>query len=179
MDDKNVLLNQLRIDRTAEVESDGSARRWVLIGCSVVLVLALAAGAWWFLTKPSGIPVADAVAKEAPGGSISSGGGKAVGASMLDASGYVVARRSAPVSAKALLRVEEVNFEEGQRVTAGQILARLDDSNVRAQLEQARAQVAQAEASLKASKQALDDAKPIYERNVRQFEAKVISEQAL
>ncbi|MEJ0037144.1 MAG: hypothetical protein WDO68_13885 [Gammaproteobacteria bacterium] len=55
MDDKNVLLNQLRIDRTADVESDGSARRWVLIGCSVVLVLGLGAGAYWFLTKPTGI----------------------------------------------------------------------------------------------------------------------------
>ena len=94
MDDKNVLLNQLRIDRSADVESDGSTRRWVLIVSSVVLVLALGAGAYWFLTKPSGIPVADAVAKDAPGGSVS-GGGKATGASMLDASGYVVARRSA------------------------------------------------------------------------------------
>jgi RND family efflux transporter MFP subunit len=179
MDDKNALLNQLRIDRSAELENDGSTRRWVLIGTSVVLVLALGAGAWWFLTKPSGIPVADAVAKEAPGGSVSGASGKAVGASMLDASGYVVARRSATVASKLLLRVEELNIEEGQRVKEGQIIARLDDSNVRAQLEQARANVAQAEATLAASKQALDDAKPIYERNVRQFEAKVISEQAL
>ena len=178
MDDKNVLLNQLRIDRSADVESDGSTRRWVLIGSSVVLVLALGAGAWWFLTKPSGIPVADAVAKEAPGGSVG-GGGKSMGASMLDASGYVVARRSATVASKLLLRVEQVNIEEGQRVKEGEIIARLDDSNIRAQLEQARAQVAQAEATLKASKQALDDSKPIFERNVRQFEAKVISEQAL
>jgi RND family efflux transporter MFP subunit len=179
MDDKNVLLNQLRIDRSADVENDGRSRRWVLIVCSVVLVLGLGAGAWWFLTKPSGIPVADAVAREAPGGSVSGSGGKAMGASMLDASGYVVARRAATVASKMLLRVEELNIEEGQRVKAGQIIARLDDTNIRAQLEQARAQVAQAEATLAASKQALDDAKPIYERNVRQFEAKVISEQAL
>ncbi len=178
MDDKNVLLNQLRIDRTADVESDGSTRRWVLIVCSVLLVLGLGAGAWWFLTKPSGIPVADAVAKDAPGGSVS-GGGKSTGASMLDASGYVVARRQATVASKLLLRVEELNFEEGGRVKEGQILARLDDSNIRAQLEQARAQLAQAEATLKASKQALDDARPIYDRNVRQFQAKVISENAL
>src|SRR5689334_23474839 len=166
MDDKNVLLNQLRIDRSADVESDGSTKRWVLIVSSDLLVLALGGGAYWFLTKPSGIPVADAVAKEAPGGNVS-GGGKTMGASMLDASGYVVARRSATVASKLLLRVEEVNIEEGQRVKIGRVIARLDDSNIRAQLEQARAQVAQAEATLKASKQALDDAKPIYDRNVR------------
>jgi RND family efflux transporter MFP subunit len=178
MDDKNVLLNQLRIDRSADVESDGRSRRWVLIGASVVLVLALGAGAWWFLVKPSGIPVADAVAKEAPGGSVS-GGGRSMGASMLDASGYVVARRQATVSAKSILRVTDVLIEEGQRVKAGEVIARLDDSNTRANLLQAQAQVTQAEANLKAAKTALDDAAPIFKRNERQFEAKVISEQAL
>ncbi|MEJ0037145.1 MAG: biotin/lipoyl-binding protein [Gammaproteobacteria bacterium] len=118
------------------------------------------------------------MAKEVAAGTVN-GGGKSMGASMLDASGYVVARRSATVASKLLLRVEEVNIEEGQRVKEGEIIARLDDSNIRAQLEQARAQVAQAEATLKASQQALDDSKPIYQRNVRQFDAKVISEQAL
>ena len=176
MDDKNVLLDQLRIDRTADVASDGSSRKWVLIGCSIVLVLGLGAGAWWFLSRPTGIPVADAVAKEA-GGTVTVGG-KSAGASMLDASGYVIARRQAAVAAKSILRVVEVNIEEGQLVKEGQILAKLDDSNTRASLEQARAQVTQAEASLKAAKTALDDAVPTYRRNERQLEAKVISEQA-
>jgi RND family efflux transporter MFP subunit len=177
MDDKNVLLNQLRIDRTAEVESDGSGKRWVLIGASVILVLGLGAGAWWFLTKPSGIPVAEAVAKDAPGGSV--GGGKSMGASMLDASGYVVARRSATVASKSILRVVDVLIEEGQRVKEGEVLARLDDSNTKANLMQAQAQVTQADANLKAAKTALDDATPIFQRNEKQFEAKVISEQVL
>ena len=175
MDDKNVLLDQLRIDRSADVASDGSSRKWVLIGCSVVLVLGLGAGAWWFLSKPSGIPVADAVAKEA-GGTVTVGG-KSQGASMLDASGYVIARRQAAVAAKSILRVVEVNIEEGQLVKEGQILAKLDDSNTKASLEQARAQLTQAEASLKAAKIALDDALPTFHRNERQLEAKVISEQ--
>jgi RND family efflux transporter MFP subunit len=177
MDDKNVLLDQLRIDRSADVESDGTSRRWVLIGSSVVLVLALGAGAWWFLTKPSGIPVADAIAKEV-GGTVSPGG-KATGASMLDASGYVVARRQATVASKSIGRVVEVAIEEGQKVQEGQVLARLDDSNRKAELANARSQVAQAEANLKAAKTAFDDAVPIFRRNERQFEAKVISEQAL
>ncbi|MEJ1966245.1 MAG: efflux RND transporter periplasmic adaptor subunit [Gammaproteobacteria bacterium] len=177
MDDKNALLDQLRIDRTADVESDGSTRRWVLIGCSIVLVAGLGAGAWWFLSRPSGIPVADAVAKEA-GGTVMPGG-KSTGASMLDASGYVVARHSATVASKMLGRVEEVNIEEGQAVKEGQIIARLDDTNTRAQLVQARASVAQAEASLKAAKTALDDALPTYQRNERQLAAQVISAQTM
>jgi RND family efflux transporter MFP subunit len=175
MDDKNVLLDQLRIDRSADVDNDASSRKWVLIGCSVVLVLGLGAGAWWYLSKPSGIPVADAVAKEV-GGTVSAGG-KSAGASMLDASGYVIARRQAAVAAKSILRVVEVNIEEGQLVKEGQILAKLDDSNTKASLEQARAQVTQAEASLNAAKTALDDALPTYRRNERQLESKVISEQ--
>ncbi len=177
MDDKNALLNQLRIDRTTEVESDGSGKRWVLIGASVILVLGLAVGAWWFLTKPSGIPVAEAVAKDAPGGSVA--GGKSMGASMLDASGYVVARRSATVASKSILRVVDVLIEEGQRVKEGEVLARLDDSNTKANLMQAQAQLTQADANLQAARTALADAAPIFKRNERQFEAKVISEQSL
>jgi len=174
MDDKSVLLNQLRIDRTADDESDGSTRRWVLIGCSAVLVLGLGAGAWGFLSRPSGIPVAEAVARES-GGTVS--GGSSAGASMLDASGYVVARRSATVASKTIGRVVEVAIEEGQRVEKGQVIARLDDSNTGAALAQARAQVQQAEANLKAAKTALDDALPIYQRNERQMSAGVISAQ--
>jgi len=176
MDDKNALLDQLRIDRTTDVEDDGSTRRWVLIGVSAVLVLGLGAATWWFLARPTGIPVAEAVAQEARGST--SSGGAATGASMLDASGYVVARRSATVASKSILRVVDVAIEEGQRVREGQIIARLDDSNTRASLEQARAQLTQAEASLRASKTAFDDALPIFKRNQRQFEAQVISEQA-
>ena len=74
---------------------------------------------------------------------------------MLDASGYVVARRLATVASKTIGRVTEVLIEEGQRVEQGQIVARLDDSNVRAAVEQARAQLAQAEANLDAARVAL------------------------
>jgi RND family efflux transporter MFP subunit len=175
MDDKNALLNQLRIDRTADVEDDGSTRRWVLIGCSVVLVLALGAGAWWFMARPSGIPVAEAVAREIATGSGSRA--SSAGASMLDASGYVIARRQATVASKTIGRVTEVAIEEGQRVQKDEIIARLDDSITRASLAQARAQVTQAEANLKAAKTALDDARPIFQRNERQLAARVISEQ--
>ncbi len=174
MDDKNALLDQLRIDRTTDVpDDDVGTRRWVLIGVSIVLVAALAAGGWYF-TRPSGVAVQAAVAKEVTS---SSAGGGSAGASMLDASGYVVARRQATVASKQIGRVVEVAIEEGQRVEKDQIIARLDDSNWRAQYEQALAQLAQAEANLRAAQVAFEDAKPIFKRNEQQMAAGVISAQ--
>ena len=62
--------------------------------------------------------------------------------------------------------------------TAGQIIAKLDDSNSRAQLEQANAQYRQAQANMAAAQTAYDDAKPIFERNQQQKQAAVISLQS-
>src|SRR5262245_54488315 len=156
MDDKNQLLNQLRIDRSTDVDEDsGSTRRWILIGASIVLVAALAFGGW-YLMKPKGVAVQAAIAKEVAGASSGSGGGASAGASMLDASGYIVARRQATVASKTIGRVIDVNIEEGQRVEKDQVIARLDDSNARAALDQARASLAQAEANLRASQVAFE-----------------------
>jgi RND family efflux transporter MFP subunit len=83
--------------------------------------------------------------------------------SVLDASGYVVARREATVSSKLTGKVLEVLVEEGMRVEPGQIVATLDAATQRAQLELAEAQVvasrallAETEAQLRAAKLARD-----------------------
>ena len=62
-------------------------------------------------------------------------------AAVLNASGYVTARRRATVSSKITGKVVEVNVEEGMAVREGQVLARLDDSTARAALALAEAQV--------------------------------------
>ncbi len=174
MDDKNALLNQLRIDRSDDGSDDGSTRRWILIGASILLVLVFAGAGGWILSRPSGVAVQAAVAKEVAS---STNGSSSSGASMLDASGYIVARRQATVASKTIGRVVEVSIDEGQRVEKDQIIARLDDSNARAALAQAHAQLAQAEANLHASQIAYEDAKPIFERNEQQMKAGVISAQ--
>ncbi len=175
MDDKNVLLDQLRIDRTA-VEEDGSTRRWVLIGGSIVLVVALGAGAWWFLSKPTGIPVADA---DRAGGAEQlverRRSHRALRCSMHRVTSSRGARRRSHRRSSAAST--EVHIEEGQRVKEGEVIAKLDDAITRANLAQARAQVQQAEANLAAAQVALNDAKPIFERNERQMQASVISAQ--
>lgn len=140
MDDKSALLSQLRIDRSEEPESGGRGGLRALI--AAVLLLAAAAGAYAVFGRHPGVPV-KAVTARAVGGT-----GAAAGGSLLDAAGYVVARRAATVSAKVTGKVTEVLIEEGQRVAANEIVARLDDSNIRANLNQAQAQLEAARAQL-------------------------------
>jgi RND family efflux transporter MFP subunit len=60
---------------------------------------------------------------------------------VLDASGYVVARREATVSSKVTGKIAEVLIEEGMVVTEGQVVARLDDQSIRPELDLARSQL--------------------------------------
>jgi RND family efflux transporter MFP subunit len=171
MNDKSALLDQLRLNRGAdEAETSRSALWWILGG--IMALAALGFGAWFILLKANGIPVRTVIAQEAAGSRASSS------ASLLDASGYVVARRQATVSSKITGKVLEVLIEEGQRVAANQVLARLDDSNSRARLQQADAQIAQAEANLQAAQTALNDAGPIYKREQQERAQALISAQA-
>jgi multidrug efflux pump subunit AcrA (membrane-fusion protein) len=63
----------------------------------------------------------------------------------------VVALRQATVSAKSIYKVVEVLVQEGQAVKQGELMARLDDTNARAALEQSKAQVKQFQAALNAA----------------------------
>jgi RND family efflux transporter MFP subunit len=144
----------------------------VIIGILVVLVGV--AGVWAFRLSEAGIPVHTAIARAVAGNA----GGVSAGGSLLDASGYVVALRQATVSAKAIYKVNEVLVQEGQAVKEGQVIARLDDTNARAALEQSKAQVQQLEAALAAAKLADDDARPTYLRNQKQLGEGLISPEA-
>jgi RND family efflux transporter MFP subunit len=184
MDDKSVLLEQLRIDRTQTARYSGAGRRrWWLVGLGAA-GLGAAVGVWVFASSQHGAAL-HAVAAKA---TTPSGGSRAVGSgalgsaavgsaegSLLDASGYVVALREATVSAKSIYKVNEVVVQEGQAVKQGEIMARLDDSNARATLEQSKAQVKQLEAALAAAKVAADDARPSFMRNQAQLAEGLIS----
>src|SRR6185503_4742635 len=111
-------LDQLRIDRDESVpEPSGRGKRIALALAAVVALAAVGI----YLLRPRAVEVKTATALE-------SGSGGAGGPStVLNASGYVTARRQATVSSKITGKVEEVMVEEGMRVEAGQVLARLDD----------------------------------------------------
>lgn len=119
------LLKELRIDRKAP-PAPAPSRRGLWIGLAIAAVLALLLGVGWLvLGRDKGIEVSTA-----PTTAIGSSGASA---SVLDASGYVVARRMATVSSKITGRVKEVLIEEGQRVEQGQVMARLDPVDADAQ----------------------------------------------
>ncbi len=131
-------LASLKIEREPEPEGPGLLRFW-WVG---VLVLLLAGAAWAILARPKAIEVVTAVAREERGGGGSSAG------TILNASGYVTARLQATVSSKFTGRVVEVLIEEGMAVEEGQLMARLDASNVEVNLGLARAQASAARAAL-------------------------------
>jgi RND family efflux transporter MFP subunit len=158
MTDKASLLNQLRIDRGGVARLERRPPwRWLLAG---TLVLGVAVAAWVISSRASGVSVRAVTVRA------SLAGGASAGASLLDASGYVVARREATVSSKVTGKVIEVLIEEGQKVEKDQVIARLDDSNARATLAYALAQNQHAEASLTAARVAHEDAKVLHDRNV-------------
>jgi RND family efflux transporter MFP subunit len=98
-------------------------------------------------------------------------------AAILDASGYVIARRQATVSAKITGKVVSTLIEEGQRVEQNQIVARLDDASARAAVAQAAAQLEQAKAVLESADVAYTNATPIFRRQQEQFEKGFIAAQ--
>jgi RND family efflux transporter MFP subunit len=122
--------------------------RPALLVASIVLLAAVAAG-WWF-TRARAVEVHTAVAR-----SLASESGDRT---VLNASGYVTARREATVSSKVTGKVDEILVEEGVKVTEGQILARLDPTNVRANLDLARAQATAARAALDETRVRLTEA---------------------
>ena len=131
--DKSDLLSQLRIDRGADRPPRRRIRRYVVLTSAAVL---LGGGLWLGVLRAQPPVVQTVVARTA---------GQGAGAgSVLDASGYVTARRQATVSAKITGKVTEVLIEEGQRVREGAVLARLDDTEAQAQLGLTRAQLGRA-----------------------------------
>jgi RND family efflux transporter MFP subunit len=144
--DKKALLNELKIDRAAAPVRSARPVRWFI----ALAVIAGIAFVFYFVSfgRDVGAPVAAApltttpVAPAAPAP-------PAKGASILDATGYVVARREATVSAKVTGKVTAVFIEEGVRVEKDQLLAQLDDATARAQLNLTESQLSAARASLK------------------------------
>ena len=127
------LLKELHIDRRPGAVR--KKRRWPIYLGALALIIAAV------LVFAGGRPLA---VETATARSAADGGA----ASVLDASGYVTARRIATVSSKITGKVKEVLIEEGQRVAEGEILARLDPVDADAQRELSMAQLGSAQSQL-------------------------------
>jgi RND family efflux transporter MFP subunit len=167
MDDKSALLQQLRIDRGGE-QQPSTNKRPVLV---VALVCALLIGAAvWYWMRPAPLAVHIALAKPM------NQAGAPAAASILDASGYVVARRQAAVASKITGKMVELNIEEGDRVKVGQIIAKLDDTNIRAALNAAVAQQEYAKAGLAETRVNLSNAERDYTRQKTLMNGRFVSQ---
>jgi len=135
--DTSTSISQLKIDRSAP-QSESRSWTWLI---AVVGVVAVAAILWLLFGRGAGAVLAEtATARRPPS--------LAAASSVLDASGYVVARRQATVSSKVTGKVLEVFVEEGMSVETDQVVATLDDTTQRAQLAVARAQADSSRAAL-------------------------------
>ncbi|MCG3129399.1 MAG: Multidrug resistance protein MdtA [Phycisphaerae bacterium] len=141
-------LDALRIDRTQRGRNRSAAPSAIVI----LVLLGGAAAAYFWTTRPRVIEVRTITVRAG-----ASGGA----ATLLNASGYVTARRQATVSSKVTGKVTEVAIEEGMTVEAGQVLARVDASNVETSLRLA-------EAGLDATRAALGETKANLEHAERE-----------
>ena len=160
-------LKELRIDRS-ERPAKGSSGGWWIAG--VLIVLLLAGGGWWWMQREE-VPTVRVRAVE----QISSA--EQAAATVLDASGYVVARLRATISSKVTGKIVEVLVDEGMEIEEGQLLARLDDATPKRMLALAEAELASARGGLKENEVRLAEAELELERT-RQLVASEVSSQA-
>ena len=158
-------LDQLRIERAPEKETPGFSKTWLFI--VVLLLLAASAGYYYWFENGSSIEVRTLVARELR---------SEAAATVLNASGYVTARRQATVSSKFTGKVTEVLIEEGMLVEQDQVLARLDDANIRASFQLAEAQLISSQRSLKETDVLLQEARLNFDRTRRLVEKDLASE---
>ena len=151
MQDLKADLNALRLEREPVLPS----RRGVRWAALLAAVLAVAAGGWWWATRERPVEVQTVAV------SVRQAGAQAA---VLNAAGYVTARRRATVSSKITGKVVQVNVEEGMAVRSGQVLARLDDETQRAAVALAEAQADAARRSVNESEVRLAEARINLER---------------
>jgi RND family efflux transporter MFP subunit len=130
-------ISQLKIDRSTPA---AAGRSWLWPGALLAAMGIILTGWMFFGARSSAVLVETDIARKPPSAAAAN--------SVLDASGYVVARREATVSSKVTGKVIDVFVEEGMRVEKDQVVARLDDTTQQAQLSLALAQAESSRASL-------------------------------
>ena len=173
MNDRTAQLQSLSIDR--EDEPSGSGISWLTLIIAIVISLALGAGAMWFLS-PSQPATSPTPTTPTPSTTVASDTSTSASsapatptrseprASGVVASGYVVARRQATISAEISGRIRDVLVEEGTRVEEGEVVARLDDDRARIQLDLLRAQVSAATARIRSLQAQIAESERVLER---------------
>ncbi|HAK52588.1 MAG TPA: efflux RND transporter periplasmic adaptor subunit [Gammaproteobacteria bacterium] len=161
------MLGELSIDENQRT-ADGRTPRLV-ITCIGTLLLAAAA---WFWLLPANEPVEVRIASARSADDQTMNNSNAV----LEASGYVTARRQATVSSKYTGQVIDVFVEEGMVVEKNQLLAKLDDQTQRAQLALSEAQLNATASRLNEVRVQLQEAELAHDRTIELADKKLASE---
>ena len=144
IDAKHEDLQSLRIDRSQRGDSGGEppawARRYILIGIAVVVLLGAVALAYRAFS--SSIPEVEVVRAAADTSN------DAAGSTVLSATGYIVAHHTINVNSKVTGRLTWIGVEKGDKVKEGQVIVRLEDQEFRASYLQAQGAVDNARAYL-------------------------------
>lgn len=135
-------------------------KRWFL---ALLVVAAVATVLLPYLLENSGGNSADVGAAPLPAGTVTISDEPRKGG-VLNATGYVVAQRSAAVSSKATGRLKELNIKEGDLVTKGQILGVLENDDLQAAVRESEAAVAAATANVSSVQAELQEARLQLER---------------
>ena len=158
MENKNIDLSALRIHRSQGGQDGPPKKTGMFIGIAVTIIVFI--GGAIFLSQKIFAPVIEVklatVAWTSPSQSNA----------ILTASGYVVAQRKAAIASKATGRLMYLGVVEGDHVAKDQIIARLEDSDMRAVVAQARASLAVNEADLKVAEQNLMRQKELLAKNL-------------
>src|SRR5712691_1294156 len=160
-------LDALRIEREPDRPA---AARWIVWTGLIILLAASGLAGYRWLTRERPVEVQVATVSVRAAGTQ---------AAVLNASGYVVARRRATVSSKITGKVVEVDVEEGKNVVQGQVLARLDDSTPKAALALAEAQAEAARRGLRENEVRLDQARLAERRAAQLLKDRIVSQSQL
>ncbi|MEO1038081.1 MAG: efflux RND transporter periplasmic adaptor subunit [Pseudomonadota bacterium] len=185
VDERTERLQSLSIDRSAP-EASGGVPLWSLIVVAILALMIGAAGSWLFTgggseeasttARMETAPTAESTTTEPASQTQSAPPPRSSG---LVASGYVVARRQATVSAEITGRISEVLIEEGFVVEAGEVVARLDDERARLDLRLLQAQLASAQRRLDSTQAQLVEAEARLGRTTQLVEREFASAAAL
>ena len=152
MPDLSTDLAALKLEREPMRPTNRRGIGWLAL---VLVLLVAGGGGWWWFSRERPIEVETAAVTQRQAGAQ---------ASVLNATGYVTARRRATVSSKITGKVVQVNVEEGMAVREGQVLARLDDETQRAAVALAEAQAEAARRNVNESEVRLNEARITLER---------------
>jgi HlyD family secretion protein len=159
-------LSKLRIERGQGTARTGRARRR-LLGWALVIAVAVACALYWRSTVPMPVDVYT-VATAYPSQAYT----------LLNATGYVVAQRKAAVASKATGRLEWLGVREGSSVRQGEVLARVENRDVTAKLDQTTANVKLAQANLEQAQADLQEAERAFNRSRDLLERQFVSQAA-